>query len=229
MTSFKILSLNNQELKVHLDEPLNIERIKTMYSNDLSDVKGNIVIEDPRKFSERQRKLFFALLKDIHLWSGQDKSYLKEYFYDLYCEKTYGEEISLKNQSQNTVSEVNTLIEIVIEFVFKFNIPINKAARLLPRNEAYYLFLCCKYRMCMECGSKADIHHVDALGMGSNRTKAQHLKHHFMALCRTHHVEIEQIGRPAFAYKYHLPVDGIKLNETTLKLLNIQGDYTNDK
>ena len=227
MTSVKILSQKGEDLIVRLDEPLNIERIKTMYGNDLSNVLGELNIDDPRRFSSRQRNLFFALLKDISKSNGTKPSELKDHFYQIY-EDTFDQETSLKKISTNTMSQVNDLIEMVIEFIFENNMSIESAFSLLPKTEGYYLYICCKYRKCIVCGRHADMHHVDALGIGSDRTKAKHLKHHFMALCRTHHQEIEQIGRPAFAAIYHVPVDGIKLNEATLKLLNIQGDYTND-
>lgn len=228
MTSAKIISLKGNQLLVNLDEPLNIERIKTMYSGDLSNVTGSFTTDDPRRPSSAQRNLFFALLRDIGRSTGNKQLVMKKRFYDEYFE-LYDRKISLSNETKSSMSNANELLEIVIEFVFENNIEINQAFNILPKDDDYFLYICCKYRKCMVCGKRADIHHVDALGMGSNRTKAKHLKHHFMALDRVHHVEIEQIGRQAFANKYHVPVDGIKLNESTLKLLNIQGDYTNDK
>lgn len=211
-----------------IDDQSEIERLKTMYGNDVGTVEIGIEYIDPRRFSVKQRKLFFALLNDIYKYSGQGVKELEEYFYQEYYTATFGGVIDLHDSADTTLSEVNLLIEIVVDFIFEWHVPVNEAANLLPKNEAYFLYACCKYRVCMECGLKADIHHVDALGMGSNRTRSNHLKHRFMALCRVHHGEIEQIGRPAFASKYHLPVDGIKLDLPTLKKLNIQGDYTND-
>jgi len=49
-----------------------------------------------------------------------------------------------------------------------------------------------------------------------------------MALCRKHHGEIEQIGPHAFSEKYHVPVDGIKLDVETLKKIGVQGNYSSD-
>lgn len=228
MTSAKIISLKGTRLIVDLDEPLNIERIKTMYNNDLSNVTGSFITDDPRRPSSAQRNLFFALLRDISRATGNKPLLLKKRFYEEFLE-LYERKISLSNETINSMSDANNLLEIVIEFVFENNIEINRAYNILPKYDDYYLYICCKYRKCMVCGKRADIHHVDALGMGSDRTKARHLEHHFMALCRAHHSEIEQIGRKLFAFNYHVPVEGIKLSETTLKLLNIQGDYSNDK
>lgn len=228
MTGAKLIKLEGNEVTFKLDQLPNIERLKTMYGDDLSKVVADVRFADPRRATPQQRALFFALIGDISKWSDTPTDYLKDYFYNKYRMATYGGEISLKDTTESTVSEVSLLLNQVIEFMFEFNVPFEKGYELLPREESYYLFLCIKYRKCILCGKKADIHHVDALGMGSNRTKSKHLKHHFMALCRTHHQEIEQIGRPAFAIKYFVPVDGIKIDLPTLQRLHIQGDYSND-
>lgn len=225
----RMVRIQGKEVTFKFDELPNLERLKGLYDGNLSKVVADIEFIDPRRFSIKQRKLFFAILEDIFRWSGNSTEVLKDYFYAEYSTKTYGGLISFKNDSTTTMSEATLMLELVIDFVLQNDVPINKAFYLLPKDEAYWGYYCCKNRKCMECGRKADIHHVDALGMGSNRTKAKHLKHHFMALCRFHHVEIEQIGRPAFAKKYHMPVDGVKLDLETLKNLNIQGDYSNDK
>lgn len=201
-----------------------LNRLGTLYS-DLNDAEIDVEYIDPRSFSIKQRRLFFALLGDISHYSGEDVPSLKDYFYDRYYIKTFGGLISMSDTSTSTMSEVTLMLEIVVEFVLSWHVPIRESYDLLPKNEAYWGYFSCKYRSCMICGKRADIHHVDALGMGSNRTKAKHLEHHFMALCRPHHQEIEQIGRPAFADKYHVPVDGIRLDLPTLKKLNIQGNY----
>lgn len=224
----KTAQIVGKEAIYKIGNQLEVEQLKTMYGDDVGKVEIGIEYIDPRRFSVKQRKLFFSLLNDIYKYTGQGVKELEEYFYQEYYSATFGGVVDLHNSSGTTLSEVNLLIEIVINFIFEWNIPVNEAANILPKNEAYFLYGCCKYRKCMECGLKADIHHVDALGMGSNRNKANHLKHHFMALCRRHHQEIERIGRKAFSDKYHLPVSGIKLDLPTLKKLNIRGGYMND-
>lgn len=100
-----------------------------------------------------------------------------------------------------------------------------KGYELLPREQEYYLFECCRHRVCTICGKHADIHHVDVLGAGMNRNHVDHTKRHVMALCRIHHSEIEQIGAEEFSSKYHVPVDGIKLDKETLKRIGLRGNY----
>ncbi|KLD60681.1 hypothetical protein WP50_08480 [Lactiplantibacillus plantarum] len=40
--------------------------------------------------------------------------------------------------------------------------------------------------------------------------------------------QIEQIGSVAFSAKYHVPVDGIKLDKETLKRIGLKGKYSSD-
>ncbi|MCC3164548.1 putative HNHc nuclease, partial [Lactiplantibacillus pentosus] len=116
----------------------------------------------------------------------------------------------------------------VIDFMFEWHVPFKEGYKLLPREQEYYLFQCCRHRVCMICGNRADIHHVDVIGAGMNRNNVDHTKRHVMALCRIHHSEIEQIGPAEFSTKYHVPVDGIRLDEETLKRIGLRGNYSSD-
>jgi len=150
---------------------------------------------------------------------------LKSLFYLQYQIYTDGKQISLSDVTRSSVSDANQLLDLVIDFMFEWRVPFKKGYELLPRNQEYYLFECCRHRVCMICGNRADIHHVDVIGAGMNRTHVDHTKRHVMALCRKHHGEIEQIGAPAFSAKYHVPVDGIRLDIETLKKIGVQGNY----
>jgi hypothetical protein len=64
--------------------------------------------------------------------------------------------------------------------------------------------------MCAICNKKAEVHHVDVVGMGANRNKIVHLGMRAIALCRKHHNEAHTRGQ-AFFDDYH--VYGIKLDQ----------------
>ncbi|MFP7306655.1 putative HNHc nuclease, partial [Enterococcus faecalis] len=53
------------------------------------------------------------------------------------------------------------------------------------------------------------------------RKSVDHTEYTFASLCRCHHTEKHDIGIKAFKAKYH--VKGIKLNQDTIKKLNIGG------
>ena len=211
-------------LVTELDEMPNLDHVETV-SGTRDQFYMDWEIADTRKARPQQRRLFFALLNDIADWSVTPQDYLKSLFYLQYQIYTDGKQISLSDVTRSSVSDANQLLDLVIDFMFEWRVPFKKGYELLPRNQEYYLFECCRHRVCMICGNRADIHHVDVIGAGMNRTHVDHTKRHVMALCRKHHGEIEQIGAPAFSAKYHVPVDGIRLDIETLKKIGVQGNY----
>ncbi|KRN36129.1 putative HNHc nuclease [Lactiplantibacillus plantarum] len=205
----------------------NLDHIETV-SGSADEYYTYSEIADTRKTRPQQRRLFFALLSDIYTWSGMPTGFLKNLFYLQYESYTFGKQISLSDTTESSVSDANQLLDLVIDFMFEWHVPFNEGYKLLPREQEYYLFQCCRHRVCMICGNRADIHHVDVIGAGLNRTHVDHTKRHVMALCRVHHSEIEQIGSVAFSAKYHVPVDGIKLDKETLKRIGLKGKYSSD-
>ena len=204
----------------------NLDHIETV-SGSADEYYTYSEIADTRKTRPQQRRLFFALLSDIYTWSGMPTGFLKNLFYLQYESYTFGKQISLSDTTESSVSDANQLLDLVIDFMFEWHVPFNEGYKLLPREQEYYLFQCCRHRVCMICGNRADIHHVDVIGAGLNRTHVDHTKRHVMALCRVHS-EIEQIGSVAFSAKYHVPVDGIKLDKETLKRIGLKGKYSSD-
>lgn len=212
------------QMLVDIDQLPNLDHIETV-SGSKDKFYIDYEIADTRKARPQQRRLFFALIGDIWNWSGQLTEELKEYFYIQYAIKTNGKVISLKNESKSSVSDVNQLLDLVIDFMFDWNVPFKEGYKLLPKEEEYYLYQCCRHRICTVCGKHADIHHLDTIGMGGNRTKVDHTKRHVIALCREHHQEIETIHNKAFAKKYHVPLEGIMLDEETLRKIGVKGKY----
>lgn len=215
-------------LVMALDHKPNLDHIETVSGSE-SQFYVDWEIADPRKARPQQRRLFFALINDINRQLVVPTDFLKDMFYTEYSEFTGGKSVSLADDSQSTVSEVNQLLDLVIDFMFEWHIEFKRGYELLPRDQGYFLFECCRHRRCMICHEHADIHHVDVVGMGANRDTLDHTKRHVMPLCRKHHSEIEQIGAQAFSRKYHVPVTGIKLDVTTLKKIGVRGNYKNEE
>lgn len=205
----------------------NLDHVETV-SGSADEYYTYSELADTRKARPQQRRLFFALLSDIYTWSGMPTDFLKNLFYLQYESYTFGKQISLSDTTESSVSDANQLLDLVIGFMFEWHVPFKEGYKLLPREQEYYLFQCCRHRVCMICGNRADIHHVDVIGAGLNRTHVDHTKRHVMALCQVHHSEIEQIGSVAFSAKYHVPVDGIKLDKETLKRIGLKGKYSSD-
>lgn len=216
-----------QKLTHKLTHKPNLDHVETV-SGSTDEYYTYSELADTRKARPQQRRLFFALLNDIAAYFIVPQDFLKTMFYGQYEAYTFGKQISLSDVTQSSVSDANRLLDLVIDFMFEWHVPFKEGYKLLPREQEYYLFQCCRHRVCMICGNRADIHHVDVIGAGLNRTHVDHTKRHVMALCRVHHSEIEQIGSVAFSAKYHVPVDGIKLDKETLKRIGLKGKYSSD-
>lgn len=211
---------------IHLDRPLNQYHLETV-SGGQGEFYVDFEVADLRKASVQQRRLFFALLHDIETYFVVPSEFLKSMFYTQYEFYTAGKSISLSDTTESSVNDANTLLDLVIDFMFEWRVPFKKGHELLPKEEDYYLYQCCRHRVCTICSKYADIHHIDVVGR-TNRNKVDHTKRHVMALCRVHHNEIESIGAIKFAQKYHVPVTGIKLKIEDLQKLGIRGNYGGD-
>lgn len=217
----KITKISGRKIILELKEELNIERLKTIFNGFDGERQAELFIKDPRGFTPQQRRFVFALMQDIYIYTGEPLESLKDVFYWQFRYFT-GKDISLSNESENTVDEVSTLSELILDFIFENNIPFREGYEIPPQNTQYYFYKCVTTRTCCICGKKnADIDHFDkALGR-RKRSEVDHTEFNFAALCRTHHQEKHQIGITEFKNKHH--VIGVKLNQDEIKKLRIGG------
>lgn len=71
--------------------------------------------------------------------------------------------------------------------------------------------MCLVYKKCCISGKRAELHHVDKVGMGRNRNEITHIGMKALPLSRKYHIEVHTIGQKAFEAKYH--VFGVKIDE----------------
>ena len=220
-----IAKRQGMDLIIHLDHEPSLDHLETV-NGQTNQVWVDLTFADPRKARPQQRRLFFALLNDITEHFIVPQEFLKDMFYTQYEFYTAGKEISLADDTQSSVSDANILLDLVVDFMFEWRVPFKKGYELLPKNEQYYQFECCRHRVCMVCGQEhSDINHVDVVGSGRNRDHLDHTKLRVNCLCRKHHTEWHKIGPKAFASKYHVPVNGIRLDKETLQKIGVLGDY----
>lgn len=248
----EITKINGQELTIKLYEELNVERLQTIFRDYKGAREVDLHVRDPRGFSSKQRSFAFALMQDIHSSNGQPIESLKEIFYFQF-EALTGREISLKNNSENTMDDVALLCNLLLDFIFEENIPFRNYL-VLPINRAHYFYKCIENRVCCVCGKTgADIDHFDKAVGRRKRNKIDHSEFTFAALCNGpqteqmiqkkiltgdiknltvetineivkrggHHAEKHLIGITEFKTKYH--VEGVRLNQETIKRLRIGG------
>ena len=84
-----------------------------------------------------------------------------------------------------------------------------------------YVYMCLIHKKCCICGKKAELHHVDSVGMGNDRTEVQHEGRNALSLCREHHTEIHAIGINSFLEKYHIN-GGIPIDKTIMKIYKLK-------
>lgn len=215
----KITKVDEDKITLQLKESLNIERLKTIFDGYDGERQAELFIKDPRGFTAEQRRFTFALMQDIYIYTGEPLESLKDVFYWQFRYFT-GKNISLSNQSENTVDEVSTLDELILDFIFANDIPFREGYEIPPQNEQYFFYKCLMTRTCCNCGRKpADIHHVDAVGMGNNRKKINNSGRRFMALCRICHTKIHAEGFSEFTNKRLLMP--IKLSDGDLRRLGL--------
>ena len=179
------------------------------------DVEFNII--DGRTITIKQRKKIFALLNDIYIHYGQPQNDLRQMF-QFYLEMMKGyDPISLSNCSVTVARE---LIEVILEWTFLHNVPLNYKTTDLLKEDSKFIYLTVMNRQCAICGKpKSDLAHKQAIGRGRNRNKMNHYGHEVLALCRNHHTEQHQIGIRSFNEKYHLENSWVKVTPEINKKL----------
>lgn len=85
------------------------------------EVECDVDVIDPYKLTGKQRRKVFAMIRDIFDHYGQPMDYLR-YMFQKQLEFLHGyEPMSLSNCSRRQASE---LIELILDFIFQYDIPI---------------------------------------------------------------------------------------------------------
>lgn len=163
----------------------------------------NVSTVDKRIITEKQRKFIFALCNDMAYYTGDDSEWCRMQLQQAYANLL---EIEVKSLSSCSMTYANGLIKSIIDYFIYHEIPFNK--ELIKSNEYTFtekqVYMMILKRMCVVTGRRAEIHHVDTIGMGNNRNKVSHIGKRLLPLCREMHQEIHTIGDNKFIEKYHL-------------------------
>ena len=181
------------------------------------ELEVELSIIDNRIITQSQRNFIFKLCEEFAYYSGEDKEYWRLLLQQFNANIR---NIEVESLSKCSVDYANGLIDTIITFAIDNEIPIAKNildenAYKFDKKQVYALIL---KRQCVICGQRADVHHIDAVGMGNDRAKISHIGKRAISLCRLHHSEAHTIGNEAFLEKYHLtPVTIDKKLEYFLK------------
>ena len=189
--------------------------------NNLSD-EVTVTWQDSRNRTAEQNRKAWALMSEIADFQGQEKeaTYKEQSlaFTDKYLEILQGR---LFHLSTATVSEASVFITMLVEIIVENGIPTKQPLYTMCEDIEKYVYACLMNKKCCVCGLKADLHHVDQVGMGYNRNTKPQLGARVLPLCRVHHTEYHTIGGTAFGEKYH--VVAVPMDKRIAAKYNITG------
>lgn len=170
--------------------------------------------DDPESITPDQRRKIFALCGEIAVWSGHHPEFVRKSMQADFLRENMDRlqltTLSLAAGAGCSKSTARMLLNYLICFCLAFDVPTSKPLSDCAEDLAQYTYACLVHKKCCVCGRRADLHHVDQIGMGFNRrTKAQ-LGALALPLCREHHSEYHTLGRDTFAELYHVepvPID----------------------
>lgn len=178
----------------------NIDRMLTRRYDEVQ-----IGLTDGRKITPEQRRKAFALIGEISEWCGYTKDQmhlvLKREFITRHLEALEKQLFSLSDCDITTAREY---ISYLIEFCLEYDVPTHQPLADLCDDVERYVYSCLIHKKCCVCGKKAELHHVDRVGMGNNRNEIVHEGRECLPLCREHHGEVDNLGDRALCAKYHV-------------------------
>lgn len=190
---------------------------ETLLLDNGMDLEVDVIVNDPYKITDKQRRKVFALVNDIEAHTGQPRDWLREMFQDYVTFLNgYDKRISLSDCTRKQAGE---LIDVIIEWIFENDIPLRFKTSDLIKNDRTFLYMATINRKCVICGKHAELAHYQAVGRGRNRRKIEHLGNKVLALCSNHHREQHTLGMDSFNSKYHLTDSWVYVDKKLNRML----------
>lgn len=181
-----------------------------------------IGLKDGRRITPEQRRKAYALMGEISEWSGTEPEEIKEVLkYEFRKKIVRSLEKDLFSLSNCDVTTAREFINYLVDFVLRNDVPTHQPLQELADDIDRYVYACLIHKKCAVCGMKAELHHVDQIGLGGDRTKVEHIGRRCLPLCRKHHDELHHRGGQSFMEHYHLK-PGI-IDEKIAKVYKLRG------
>ena len=185
-----------------------------------------VQLVDNRPLSDKQRKMCYALLREIGDYTGQGidptKEWMKIKFMTEDLEQTADKLFSLSNAPMSLVCAFQRFL---IRFILDWDIPCGFSLLEYADDVADYIYHCLVTKHCCICGMPTDLHHIDRVGMGRDRHDIIHEGLEVLPLCREHHTEAHTMPDAEFFEKYHIP-GGIVMDKTLCRIYNLKARKT---
>ena len=189
--------------------------------------KATVFLHDGRKHSRDQHGKVFALIGEIAMWAGYKGSETSEVNADMkrdFLLKRFDDlsaaAIKSFSMSDGDVTTVSLYISHLIDFILEHNIPTKRPITEMCEDIQQAVYSAMIHKRCIVCGRKADLHHVDRVGMGRNRDDIVHVGMEAITLCRDHHREAHDHGDARLLERYHLVP--ITITDEIAKKLNLR-------
>lgn len=177
---------------------------------------------DARPLSDRQRKMCYALLREISDYTGQDVHSAKEYLKLRFLADDFGETadriFSLANAPMSLVCAFQRyLVRFIVEYDIPCRVPLLEYVDDVPD----YIYACLIAKKCCITGRPAELHHIDRVGMGRDRDDIIHEGMEVLPLSREMHQEAHTMSDREFFEKYHLP-GGVVMDKTLCRIYKVK-------
>lgn len=207
--------ISGNEVTITINDDKVIDNLR-QFETSMEKPEITLRIVDKRHLSPRQRRKTYAMLKDMSSWTGYELEDYKQLMKGMFYEAFGTEPFSLANTDMTTA---RMFISFLIEVALEQGIPMNQPPRERTDDLDVYMLQSLRHRSCVICGKHADVHHIDAIGMGNNGTTADHRGRKMIALCRIHHQLADNMGWQTFSGLFH--VVGVVPSSEMIKSLGL--------
>lgn len=177
---------------------------------------------DARPLSDRQRKMCYALLREISDYTGQDVHSAKEYLKLRFLADDFGETADrIFSLSNAPMSLVCAFQRYLVRFIVEYDIPCRVPLLEYVDDVHDYIYACLIAKKCCITGRPAELHHIDRVGMGRNRDDIIHEGMEVLPLFREMHQEAHTMSDREFFEKYHLP-GGVVMDKTLCRIYKVK-------
>jgi hypothetical protein len=184
--------------------------------------KVSITLHDSRPLSGKQRRSCYAMLGEISEWSGQEKEEIKQLLkLQFWTSELWQTADSLFSLSDAPMSVVAAFQSWLARFIVANDVPTKRPMLDYVDDVPNYVYACLVKKKCCICGRKADLHHIERVGMGRNREEIIHEGMEVLPLCREHHEQAHTMPDEDFFNLYHLN-GGIELDKNLCKIYGLK-------
>lgn len=184
---------------------------------------------DSRPLSDKQRRACYALIGEIADYTGEGKDPTKERMKLKYLmEDTQAMGETLFSLSNAPMSLVCGFQRFLVRFILDWQIPTRFPLLDMVDDTGDYLYHCLLTKTCCITGRPAQLHHIDRVGAGRDRTDIVHEGMEVLPLSPEMHQLAHTMPDSEFFERYHLP-GGIILGKTLCKVWHLKRRKDNGK